>query len=109
MELRSTFRSSRGSRFRLAGFFFSLWARPCCGAPKTCEIAAAKHHLEALRGRFGYRRLKGAADVCGGCGQAMGMESIFACNKLKDNRLAVRGENRFRTLWQPIMFGVSQV
>jgi hypothetical protein len=33
-------------------------------------------------GRFGYSGLKEAAGVCGGCGQAMGIESTFACNML---------------------------
>jgi hypothetical protein len=37
----------------------------------------------------------------------MGIESTFACNRMKDMQLEDIGESRFRTLWQPIMFGVS--
>jgi hypothetical protein len=36
----------------------------------------------------------------------MGIESIFACNMLKEVELAI-GESRFRTLRQPMMSGVS--
>jgi hypothetical protein len=38
--------------------------------------------LHSFCGRFGYSGLKEAAGVCGGCGQAMGIESTFACNML---------------------------
>jgi hypothetical protein len=40
-----------------------------------------------LCGRFAYSDLKGAAGVCGGCGQAMGIESTSACNMLKEIEL----------------------
>jgi hypothetical protein len=51
--------------------------------------------------------LKGAAGVCGGCGQAMGIESTFACNTLNALNLAEKGESRFRTSSQPMIPGVS--
>jgi hypothetical protein len=45
--------------------------------------------------------------VCGGRGQAMGIESTFACKTLWSSHLAGKGEGRFRTLWQPMISGVS--
>ena len=54
-----------------------------------------------LCGRFGYSDLKGAAGVCGGCGQTMGIESTFACNMLKEVELEKIGQSRFRTIRQP--------
>ena len=40
--------------------------------------------IEAPWGRFGYSDLKEAGGVCGGCGQAIGIESTLACNMLKE-------------------------
>ena len=60
-----------------------------------------------LCGWFGYSDLKEAAGVCGGCGQAMGIESTFAYNIVKEVELEKIGEGRFRTFRQPMMSGVS--
>jgi hypothetical protein len=61
-----------------------------------------------LCGRFGYSDLKGAAGACGGCGQAMGVESTFACNMLKEVELGKKqakvDSERFGS---PMMSGVS--
>jgi hypothetical protein len=46
--------------------------------------------IEAPWGRFGYSDLKEAGGVCGGCGQAIGIESTLACNMLKEVELANR-------------------
>ena len=45
--------------------------------------------------------------MCGRCGQAMGIESPFACNSLHAIGLLEKGESRFRTFWLPTMSGVS--
>src|ERR1035437_6149530 len=37
----------------------------------------------------------------------MGIESVFACNAQNNKELEVRGEKRFRMLWQPMMSEVS--
>jgi hypothetical protein len=81
------------------------------GPHKSCAVSGppivALVLSPLLCGRFGYSDLKGAAGVCGGCGQAMGIESTFACNMLKEVELEKIGESRFRTFRQPMMSGVS--
>jgi hypothetical protein len=54
---------------------------------------------------FGYSELKEAGGVPGGCGQAMGFESTFACKPLTAIGLACKGESRFRTPAKLMMLG----
>ena len=62
-----------------------------------------EEHRGACPRRFRLGDEKEGAGVCGGCGQAMGIELPFSCNMLNDSDLAGIGESRLSMAWRPMI------